>query len=57
MAIEVQEREERLKREVRKLRIEIDEAQAARQVEEITETDYFHELQEKVAKLRLGSDV
>jgi hypothetical protein len=42
---------------VRKLRIEIDEAQAARQVEEITETDYFHELQEKVAKLRLGSDV
>jgi CheY-like chemotaxis protein len=57
MAIEVQEREERLKREVRKLRIEIDEAKAARQVEEITETDYFHELQEKVAKLRLGSDV
>jgi two-component system cell cycle response regulator len=57
MAIEVQEREGRLKREVRNLRIEIDEAKAARQVEEITETDYFHELQEKVAKLRLGSDV
>jgi CheY-like chemotaxis protein len=57
MAIEVQEREERLKREVRKLRIEIDEAKAARQVEEITETDYFRELQEKVTKLRLGSDV
>jgi CheY-like chemotaxis protein len=57
MAIEVQEREERLRREVRKLRIEIDEAKAARQVEEITETDYFHELQEKVAKLRLASDV
>jgi CheY-like chemotaxis protein len=57
MAIEVQEREERLKREVRKLRIEIDDAKAARQVEEITETDYFHELQAKVAKLRLGSDV
>jgi two-component system, cell cycle response regulator len=56
MAIEVQEREERLKREVRKLRIEIDEAKAARQVEEITETDYFRELQEKVTKLRLGSD-
>ena len=57
MAIEVQEREERLRREVRNLRIEIDEAKAARRVEEITETDYFHELQEKVARLRLSSDL
>jgi two-component system cell cycle response regulator len=57
MAIEIREREERLRREVKKLRIEIDETKAAKQVEEITETDYFHELQEKVAKLRLASDV
>jgi two-component system cell cycle response regulator len=53
MAIEVRAREKRLKKEVRKLRIEIDEASAARQVAEITETAYFQDLQRKVSKLRL----
>jgi two-component system, cell cycle response regulator len=38
---------------VRKLRIEIDEASAARQVAEITETAYFKDLERKVSKLRL----
>lgn len=54
MAREVAERERRLKAEVQQLRIEIDEAKAARQVAEITETDYFRDLQEKAARLRLG---
>jgi two-component system, cell cycle response regulator len=56
MATEVRARERRLKQEVRKLRIEIDEARAARQVAEITETEYFQDLQRKVSELRLGPD-
>jgi two-component system cell cycle response regulator len=56
MATEVLAREQRLKQEVTKLRIEIDEARAARQVAEITETDYFQDLQRKASELRLGPD-
>jgi DNA-binding response OmpR family regulator len=56
MATEVRAREQRLKQEVRKLRIEIDEARAARQVAEITETKYFQDLQRKVVELRLDPD-
>jgi two-component system, cell cycle response regulator len=54
MAIEVLARERLLKQEVRQLRIEIDEARAARQVAEITQTEYFQDLQAKAATLRLG---
>jgi DNA-binding response OmpR family regulator len=56
MAREVYAREQRLKQEVHRLRIEIDETKTARQVAEITETDYFQELQRKVDTLRLRSD-
>jgi CheY-like chemotaxis protein len=56
MATEVRARERRLKQEVRKLRIEIDEVRAARQVAEITETEYFRDLQRKVSELRLNPD-
>jgi CheY-like chemotaxis protein len=56
MATEVRARERRLKQEVRKLRIEIDEVRAARQVAEITETEYFQDLQRKVSELRLDPD-
>jgi CheY-like chemotaxis protein len=56
MAIEVLARERLLKQEVRQLRIEIDEARAARQVAEITQTTYFQDLQAKAATLRLGPD-
>lgn len=56
LATEVWARERRLKQEVRKLRIEIDEVRAARQVAEITETEYFQDLQRKVSKLRLDPD-
>jgi len=52
MAREVAARERALKQEVRQLRIEIDEAKATRQVAEITETDYFRELQRKADALR-----
>jgi CheY-like chemotaxis protein len=56
MAREVYAREQRLKREVHRLRIEIDERRTARQVAEITESDYFQELQRKVDTLRFRSD-
>jgi two-component system cell cycle response regulator len=56
MAREVFERERRLKAQVQQLRIEIDEAKAARKVAEITDTDYFRDLQEKASKLRLDSE-
>ncbi len=52
MAREVRAREQALREQVQQLRIEIDGAQAARQVAEITETDYFQDLQRKVDELR-----
>ncbi|MGH3147470.1 MAG: histidine kinase dimerization/phospho-acceptor domain-containing protein [Rubrobacter sp.] len=52
MAREVRAREQRLKQEVQQLRIEIDETRTARQVAEITETDYFRDLQSKADWLR-----
>ena len=52
MAAEVRAREERLRRELLELRIEIDEARQARQVAEITDTDYFRELRSRASELR-----
>jgi CheY-like chemotaxis protein len=52
MAREVHEREERLRQQVQDLSIEIDEVRRARQVAEITETNYFQTLQEKARRLR-----
>jgi DNA-binding response OmpR family regulator len=52
MALEVQAREQRLTQQIQELHIEIDEVKKARQVAEITETDYFHDLREKARTLR-----
>lgn len=52
MAREVILREESLRQQVQQLRIEIDEVKKAKQVEEITETEYFRHLREHAAKLR-----
>lgn len=52
MAGEVRAREERLRREVAELRIEIDEAKQAQRVAEITGTDYFQDLRGRAAELR-----
>lgn len=52
MASEVAAREERLRAEVRELRIEIDEARQARQVKEITGSEYFRDLRARAADLR-----
>lgn len=52
MAEQVILREENLRRQVEELRIEVDQTKKARQVAEITETDYFRMLQEKAEQLR-----
>jgi two-component system, cell cycle response regulator len=52
MAQEVYSREQRLKREVQELRIEIDRVKQAQQVNQITETDYFQHLRNRAQELR-----
>ncbi|CAN5854852.1 hypothetical protein BH20PSE1_BH20PSE1_19240 [soil metagenome] len=47
MAQEVVAREQRFKQQIETLRIEIDETKKARQVAELTETDFFQKLQEQ----------
>jgi len=52
MVTKVRAREEDLKQQVEELRIEIDEVKKARQVAEITGSDYFVTLKEKARALR-----
>ena len=52
MAVKVQAREEQLKRQVEELRIKIDEVKKAKQVAEITETEYFRHLREHAQEMR-----
>ena len=49
---EAKEREERLRRQIEQLKIELDEAKMAKQVAEITESDYFQRLREQAEALR-----
>jgi len=55
MAHEVAAREEQLKQQIQVLSIEIDQTKKARQVSEITDTEYFQELRKKAKELRLRS--
>jgi C4-dicarboxylate-specific signal transduction histidine kinase len=52
MASEVKAREQKLKRQVIDLRVEIDETKRVSQVAEITENEHFRQLQQKIQKLR-----
>ena len=52
MAREIYAREQSLKQQVQELRIQIDEAKRAREVAEITESDYFRKLKERAQHLR-----
>ncbi len=47
-----QVREQMLRRQVEKLKIEIDEAKRAQEVQAITETEFFQDLQEKARRIR-----
>ena len=52
MSARVQEREETLRREVAKLRIEIDEAKRKRDSSRIMSSDYYKQLKEKAKQMR-----
>jgi DNA-binding response OmpR family regulator len=52
LATEVQAREERLRQQVQQLRIQIDESKKTRQVQEVTETDYFRSLMSRADEIR-----
>jgi len=56
MAREVYSREQRLRQQIAELRIELDTSRVARQVQEITETDYFKELEQRADELRMKAD-
>lgn len=57
MAQEVTAREIRLKKQVMELHIEIDEVKKMHQVAEITETEYFRQLQQKATQLRMRKKI
>jgi DNA repair ATPase RecN len=52
MARQVYAREQHLQRQVLQLRIKVDQARKAREVAEITESDYFQQLLGKAQELR-----
>jgi CRP-like cAMP-binding protein len=52
MAAQVREREDALRQEIAQLKIEIDETKRKRQVEEITESDYFQDIKTRARNLR-----
>jgi CheY-like chemotaxis protein len=52
MAREVYAREDRLRQELVQLRVQVDQSKKARQVAEVTETEYFQQLQQRAAELR-----
>ncbi|MBL8063656.1 MAG: GAF domain-containing protein [Anaerolineales bacterium] len=51
-ALEKYNQEQKLRREIQELRIEIDQVKREKQVAEITDSDYFKELQQKAKKAR-----
>ena len=52
MAVEVQEREKKLKQQLTDLKIEIDLSRQEEQVSQITDTDYFQDLAARSSELR-----
>jgi len=52
IARQVQAREQSLRQQVEALRIEVDDVKTRRQGAEVTETEYFQQLQQQVRDLR-----
>lgn len=52
MVLKIEARETNLRAQVQRLKIEIDEARKARQVAEITDSDYFQELRRSAREMR-----
>ncbi len=57
MAEEIYAREQKLKQQIQSLQIQIDTEKQEQQVEEITESDYFRHLQERVRQIRQSGEV
>ncbi len=55
VALEAYIREQELRQKIQQLKIEIDEAKRQKQVSEIVETDFFHDLQIKARNIRRRS--
>ena len=56
LAQEVESREQSLRQQVSQLQIEIDEGKKERQVAEVTNTDYFQELQDKAKEMKHSNE-
>jgi CRP-like cAMP-binding protein len=56
MATQVRQREDALRQEIAQLKIEIDEVKRKRQVDEITESDYFQDIAARARDLRRKRD-
>lgn len=51
-ATQVREREQQLKRQIEELKVEIDQAKLTKQIEEVTDSDFFRQLQANAANMR-----
>lgn len=51
-AMQVREREQQLKRQIEELKIEIDQSKLTKQIEEVTDSDFFRQLQANAANMR-----
>ncbi|KAF0108009.1 MAG: sensor protein [Anaerolineaceae bacterium] len=56
MAVQVQERQKKLREEVTQLKIEIDEARRQKQVDEIAGSEFFKDLKDKAREMRKRTD-
>jgi len=56
MAKEIYEREQKLKQQIQSLRIQIDTDKQITEVKQITESDYFQNLQQRVKQIRKRAD-
>jgi hypothetical protein len=56
MAVQVQERQKKLKDEVTQLKIEIDEVKRQKQVDEIAGSEFFKDLKDKARAMRTSTD-
>jgi len=54
-AIQVRQREQALKAQIRELKIEIDQSKRQKEVSQIVESDYFQSLQKRAAEIRARS--
>jgi GAF domain-containing protein len=54
-AIQVRQREQALKEQIRELKIEIDQSKRQKEVSQIVESDYFQSLQKRAAEIRARS--